>query len=104
MGIKGRMMLMLGPFIVLVFMALTFVSQWGTQTIARQNAETEASLMALEQAPHVLSVINKAAADTDTFGKLLASLHAGGTRDRMIMGGLLRDFLDGNKEYQGVWA
>ena len=104
MGIKGRMMLMLGPFIVLVFMALTFVSQWGTQTIARQNAEAEASLMALEQAPHVLSVINKAAADTDTFGKLLVSLHAGGTRDRMIMGGLLRDFLDGNKEYQGVWV
>ena len=104
MGIKGRMMLMLGPFIVLVFMALTFVSQWGTQTIARQNAETEAFRMALEQAPQVLGVINKAAADTDTFGKLLVSLHAGGTRDRTIMGGLLRDFLGGNKEYQGVWV
>ena len=75
----------------------------GNADHSRQNAEAEASLMALERA-HVLSVINKAAADTDTFGKLLVSLHAGGTRDRMIMGGLLRDFLDGSKEYQGVWV
>ncbi|MCD7983429.1 MAG: methyl-accepting chemotaxis protein [Desulfovibrio sp.] len=60
--------------------------------------------MAREQAPQVLSVINRAAADTDSFGKLLVSLHAGGTRDRMLMGGLLRDFLAENKEYQGVWV
>ncbi len=104
MGIKWRMMLMLGPFIVLVFMAVTFISQRDTQSIARRGAETEAFLMAREEAPQVLSVINKAAADTDTFGKLLVSLHAGGARDRLLMGGLLRDFLADNKEYQGVWV
>ncbi len=104
MGIKWRMMLMLAPFIVLVLVLVTLFSQMGIRKIALEKAHAEAALTARQEAPKVLTTINKAVADTRTFGELLAALHAAGTTDRMLEGALLRDFLEKNPAYQGVWV
>ena len=103
MSIKWRMIWTLGPFIILVVVLLTLFSQMGTQKIALQKAHVEAELLAREEAPKVLVTIDQAVGDTRTMGEMVVALHQDGLKDREALGGLLRAFLDKNRDYQGVW-
>lgn len=103
LSLKWQMMLYLTPVIAIVFVLIVMFADMSTQRIALEKGRKEALLLAQQEAPNVLRVINKAVADTRTMGELLAALHTEGMKDRELTGLLLRDFLQGNPAYQGVW-
>lgn len=104
MTIKRRLLLILTPVILFVVIALVFFAQNKISELSIQNADETALLSLKDKAPVVFKILNDAVTDTATLGETLLTVQASGKADRELMGLLLKEFLEKNLAYQGVWV